>query len=116
MLYRVYAVEQDKDGVAWYQIAPGDACITKGAAPVCWVSGECGTYTAKQPASAAESIKEAADGLRVMKFTPVGEDAAEALSRAMLALRLPVYAAVSGGDAANLKLVADSHKMTVEEV
>ena len=51
-----------------------------------------------------------------MKYTPASEDAAEALARAMLALRLPVYAAVSGGDAANLKLVADSHKMTVEEI
>lgn len=116
VLYRVYAVAHDKDGAAWYQITPGDACITKGTAPVCWVSGECGTYTAKQPASPADSLKEAADGLHVMKFTPTSEDDAEALARAMLALRLPVYAAVSAGDAANLKLVADSHKMTVEEV
>ena len=116
MLYRVYAVAQDKDGQCWYQITPGDACITKGAAPVCWVSGECGTYTAKRHASAAESIKESVDGLHVMKYTPASEDAAEALARAMLALRLPVYVAVSAGDAANLKLVADSHKMTVEEV
>ena len=71
---------------------------------------------AASPASAAGSLKEAADGLRVMKFTPASEDAAEALSRSMLALRLPVYAAVSGGDAANLKLVADSHGMKCEEV
>ena len=116
VLYRVYAMAKDKDGQSWYQITPGDACITKGTAPACWVSGECGTYTAKKPASAAENIKEAAEGLHVMKYTPASETAAEALARAMLALRLPVYAAVSAGDAANLKLVADSHKMTVEEV
>ena len=83
---------------------------------MCWVSGECGTYTAKKPSSAAESIKGAADGLHVMKYTPASEDAAEALARAMLALRLPVYAAVSAGDAANLKLVAESHGMEFEEV
>ena len=63
-----------------------------------------------------EAIKEAAGGLRVVKFTPASYDAAETLARAMLALRLPVYAAVSGGDAANLKLVAESHGMEFEEV
>ena len=83
---------------------------------MCWVSGECGTYTAKQPASPSDGLKEAALDLRVIKFTPASEDAAEALARAMLALRLPVYAAVSDGDAANLKLVADSHETEHEEV
>ena len=81
------------------------------------VAAHLGTYTSVvRPSGSADSLKEAADGLRVMKFTPASEDAAEALARAMLALRLPVYAAVSEGDAANLKLVADSHKMTVEEI
>ena len=116
VLYRVYAVSKDKDGQSWYQITPGDMCITKGTAPVCWVCGECGTYTAKQPASPTESLKNGCDGLHVMKCTPASEDAAEALARAMLALRLPVYAAVSAGDAANLKLVAESHGMEFEEV
>ena len=116
VLYRVYAVAQDEDGNSWYQITPGDACITKGAAPVCWVYGECGTYTSKQTASPTESLKNGSDGLRVVKFTPSSYDAAETLARAMLALRLQVYAAASAGDVANLKLVADSHKMTVEEV
>ena len=81
------------------------------------VAAHLGTYTSVvRPSGSADSLKEAADGLRVMKFTPASEDAAEALARAMLALRLPVYAAVSDGDAANLKLVADSHSTTCEEV
>ena len=98
--------------------------------PLAWLDGDfacknsdvakhLGTYTSvARPAipAAAEKAPAESNGLTLKRYTPQTDDAAQAIARAMLALKLPIYALVSPGDAYSLDLAAKGSGVLTEEV
>ena len=98
--------------------------------PLAWLDGDfacknrtvaahLGAYTsvARQAIpAAAEKAPAEANGLTLKRYTPQTDDAAQAIARAMLALKLPIYALVSPGDAYSLDLAAKGSGVLTEEV
>lgn len=99
VIYRVYATAI-AGGVVWCQITPPQSCITRGTAPACWVSSQCGVYEAKAvPVPAPAKMQRCT-------VTPATVDGYVEMARVFASLKLPMQCVVSDGDAESIAAAA----------